>query len=280
MSSQLGETPAGAVTLTPAEFSWITTFLRRSTGIELKEGKETLVMGRLDRRLRLYELSSYTEYFQLIAGAEAVDETQTAIDLLTTNETYFFREPQHFQRLPTLLPAESEVRGRSIRIWSAASSSGEEAYTIALTLADCLANRPWHVVGSDISTRVLDTARRCLYPIEAAERIPLNLRQAHCLKGRDDHDGFFTLRSALRSQVSFVQANLLKPLPKLGEFDVVFLRNVMIYFSQETKAGLLSRVSEVLRPGGYLLIGHAESLQGLNNELELVVPSVYRKPAG
>ncbi|HST85594.1 MAG TPA: protein-glutamate O-methyltransferase CheR [Kineosporiaceae bacterium] len=264
--------------LTAKEFAWITTFLRKHTGIELKEGKQTLVMGRLDRRLRLHDLVTYTEYFQLIAGAEAPGETQMAIDLLTTNETYFFREPAHFERFPTMLPGQREIGGRPIRVWSAASSSGEEAYTVALTLAECIPDRPWEIVGSDISTRVLETARRCLYPIDAAERIPEKARRAHCLKGRGELDGLFTLRAPLRDRVSFVQANLMKPLPDLGLFDVVLLRNVMIYFSQETKAELLDRIDGLLRPGGYLLIGHAESLHGLNTRLKLIVPSVYHKP--
>ena len=279
MTSATGPVLSGAVVLTPEEFAWITTFLRRLTGIELKEGKQTLVMSRLDRRLRIYEMDSYTEYFQLIAGLESPEETQIAIDLLTTNETYFFRETEHFNLLPTLIPTPEQARGRPIRIWSAASSSGEEAYTIALTLAGCMQDRLWEVVGSDISSRVLVTARRCLYPIEAAEKIPVKARQAFCLKGRDEHEGLFTLRSELRSRVTFVQANLLKPLPQLGTFDVVFLRNVMIYFSQDTKAALLQRVEELIRPGGHLLIGHAESLHGLDNQLEQVTPSVYRKPA-
>lgn len=279
MSSALGTGLPGVTALTGAEFDWICTFLRRSTGIELKDGKQTLVMGRLERRLRRHQLSTYTEYFQLITSREAERERQIAIDLLTTNETYFFREQQHFDRLPTLLPVPDLTRGRPIRIWSAASSSGEEAYTIALTLAECIPDRSWEVIGSDISTRVLETARRCLYPIEAVDRIPEKARRAHCLKGRGDHEGLFTLRAPLRERVSFVQANLMKPLPDIGLFDVVFLRNVMIYFSQETKSALLQRVDSVLRPGGYLLIGHAESLHGLNSRLSPVVPSVYHKAA-
>jgi chemotaxis protein methyltransferase CheR len=278
MSSVLGPILTGVTPLTQPEFEWICTFLRRATGIELKDGKQTLVMGRLERRLRRHQLSTYTEYFQLIGGPDAAEETQIAIDLLTTNETYFFREPQHFDRLPGLLPDAQSTRGRPLRIWSAASSSGEEAYTIALTLAETCPDRSWEVVGSDISTRVLETARRCLYPIEAVDRIPEQPRRAHCLKGRGDHEGLFTLRAPLRERVSFIQANLMKPLPDIGLFDVVFLRNVMIYFSQETKAALLQRIDGVLRPGGYLLIGHAESLHGLNSQLSAVVPSVYHKP--
>lgn len=278
MSTVVGPSAPGSVMLTSEEFRWITTFLRRATGIELKEGKQTLVMGRLDRRLRLHEFNSYTEYFQVIGGPDAPAETQMAIDLLTTNETYFYREPQHFTRLPELFGTERETRHRPLRIWSAASSSGEEAYTIALTMAETMPNRNWEVVGTDISTRVLETARRCLYPLEAADRIPESARRAHCLKGRGDLVGLFTLAPELRAKVTFLQANLMKPLPEVGQFDVVFLRNVMIYFSQETKGDLLKRVIGVIRPGGHLLIGHAESLHGLDHGLSLVVPSVYRKP--
>ncbi len=278
MSFALGPPPLPIEVLTPEEFAWISTFLRRISGIELKPGKESLVMGRLDRRLRLHELTTYTEYFQLIGGDKAPAETQMAIDLLTTNETYFFREEQHFTQLPDLLPDEKETRGRPVRIWSAASSSGEEAYTIALTMAECAPDRIWQVVGTDISTRVLETARRCLYPIEAAGKIPEQTLRAHCLRGRGNHVGMFTLRPELRQKVSFLQANLTKPLPDLGLFDVIFLRNVMIYFSQETKAELLKRVCSVLQPGGHLLIGHAESLQGINDGLTSIAPAVYRKP--
>jgi chemotaxis protein methyltransferase CheR len=265
------------IELTAKEFAWTVDFLRNATGIELKEGKQSLVMGRLERRLRLHGLDNYTDYFQLIAGPLATDETQMAIDLLTTNETYFFREPQHFDRLPGLLPTQKQARGQPIRIWSAASSSGEEAYTIAIILAGCLPDQLWQVIGSDVSSRVLDTARRCLYPIEAAERIPEDLRQAYCLKGRGQYEGLFTLKTEIRSRVSFIQANLMTPLPDLGLFDVVFLRNVMIYFSQQTKAELLRRIDGLLRPGGFLLIGHADSLHGLNSKLVPVAPSVYHK---
>jgi chemotaxis protein methyltransferase CheR len=267
----------GPAAITTAEFAWIAAFLRKWTGIELADGKQMLVMGRLERRLRHHGLGSYAEYIQLIGGPNADDETQMAVDLLTTNETYFFREPQHFDRLPQLLPSPEETQGRPVRVWSAASSSGEEAYSIALTLARCLASRPWEVVGSDISSRVLETARRGLYPIEAAERIPEGPLRAYCLRGRGEHDGLLTVQARLRSHVSFVRVNLTRPLPDLGMFDVVFLRNVMIYFAAETKSQLLRRIGAILRPGGYLLIGHAESLSGLETGLELVVPSVYHK---
>jgi chemotaxis protein methyltransferase CheR len=264
--------------ITDAEFGWIKNFLLQQSGIELRPGKEALVVGRLERRLRHHRLNGFTAYCQLLAGPDAGEEVRTAVDLLTTNETYFFREPTHFDRLPELLPAPAAAGDRAIRVWSAASSTGEEAFTIALTLADQLGERRWEVLGTDISARVLETATRGLYPIEAATQIPDRLLKAHCLKGKDSFQGLFTLRPALRSRVSFRPANLTRQLPELGLFDVVFLRNVMIYFGLETKRLLIERIRAVLRPGGYLLVGHAESLTGIDGGLRPVVPSVYQNP--
>lgn len=261
--------------LSPDEFAWISAFAEKWTGIEFRDGKQTLITGRLERRLRHHGLDSYTEYFRLLGRPEAPQETTIAIDLLTTNETYFFREPNHFERLPYLLPAPRA--DRPVRVWSAASSTGEEACTIALTLADHLGlDQAWEVVGTDISTRVLDTARRGLYPVEAAERIPERLRKTFCLKGRDEYDGLFTLRPELRKRMSFHRANLTRDLPDLGLFDVVFLRNVLIYFGQETKYDLLLRLAQQVRAGGFIVIGHAETLSGLDLPFVMAEPTVYR----
>jgi chemotaxis protein methyltransferase CheR len=258
------------------EFEWLRQFLFERTGIELKEGKQPMVMGRLDRRLRHHQLDSYAEYIQLLAGGDPA-EIQMAVDLLTTNETYFFREPQHFDFLRKAfsgrrLPAEP------IRIWSAASSSGEEAYTIAMVLAATLpAGQAWEILGTDISTRVLETARRGMYPIEAAGKIPTPFLREYCLRGRDDYEGFLAIDNALRSRVSFRAANLTDLPADLGTFDVIFLRNVMIYFGVETKRALVTRLVEMLRPGGYLLVSHSETLNGMTAGLRIVQPSVYRR---
>jgi chemotaxis protein methyltransferase CheR len=263
--------------LTPTEFGWIQRFLRERTGIELKTGKEALVMGRLDRRLRHHGLVSYTEYFRLLGDGGDVDETRMATDLLTTNETYFFREPAHFSFLREWAARRGRAAG-SVRIWSAASSTGEEAYSIAMTLADALpAQQHWEIVGTDISTRVLETARRGMYPIAAAPKIPRDLLQQHCLRGRDEFDGFLAIAASLRSQVRFEPANLLDLPVSLGQFDLIFLRNVMIYFELDTKRDLIARVERMIRPGGYLIISHSETLSGIQTGLKLVSPSIYRR---
>ncbi|HEY6797755.1 MAG TPA: CheR family methyltransferase [Kineosporiaceae bacterium] len=264
--------------LTAAEFAWLTDFLRGRTGIELKPGKEPMVMGRLDRRLRHHDLPTYTKYFQLLADGDPL-ETQLAVDLLTTNETYFFREPKHFDFLREVYSAMPR-RPQPVRIWSAASSTGEEAYTVAMTLADCLpAGQAFELLGTDISSRVLETARRAMYPIEAAEKIPARFLREYCLRGRDEFEGFLAIDRRLRERVTFLEANLNDLRGDFGTFDVIFLRNVMIYFGQQTKRDLVARATGMLRPGGYLIISHAETLNGIQGPLRLVRPSVYQLAA-
>jgi chemotaxis protein methyltransferase CheR len=276
MTRPAGGGCAQAIPLTDREYAWFTVFLRRRSGIELREGKQTLVTSRLEPRLRHHGLTAYGDYFRMLGGPDAAAETRIAVDLMTTNETYFFREPQHFEQLPELIAASAGA-GRPVRVWSAASSTGEEAYSIALTLAECAKNRSWEVVGTDLCTRVLSTARRGLFPLESARsRIPEPLLRAHCLRGRGEYEGLLTLVPALRARVTFRRVNLTRPLPELGSFDVVFLRNLLIYFAADTKRQVVDRIAATLRPGGCLLIGHAETLTGLGSTLRAVRPSVYR----
>jgi chemotaxis protein methyltransferase CheR len=265
--------------LTAEEFGWLTEFLRARTGIELKPGKEAMVMGRLDRRLRHHDLATYRDYFRLLAQGDPL-ESQIAVDLLTTNETYFFREPKHFEFLREIFTGMLR-RSEPVRIWSAASSTGEEAYTIAMTLADSLPpSQPWELVGTDISSRVLETARRGMYPIEAADKIPAGLLREYCLRGRDEYDGFLAIDRRLRERVTFRDANLIDLRGDYGSFDVIFLRNVMIYFGQETKRELVARLTRHLRPGGHLIISHSETLNGFQGPLRLVRPSIYQLAGG
>lgn len=260
--------------ISPDEFAWLTKFLHSLTGIELKPGKEAMVMGRLDRRLRHHGVGSYREYFRIVADGDAL-ETRLMVDLLTTNETSFFREPAHFEFLDDWL--RTVPAGRKVRVWSAASSSGEEVWTIAMTLAERLGtDGAFEIVGTDISTRVLDTARRALYPVEAAQRIPQQILRKYCLRGRDEFEGYLAISPDLTKHATFVHANLIDLPTDLGMFDVVFLRNVMIYFNQETKAKLVGRVEQMIRPGGYLFVSHSESVNGLGSSLRMIRPSVYR----
>lgn len=267
---------AAPVALKKNEFEWISRFLYERTGIALNDGKQALVMGRLDKRLRKRNLLSYSEYFALLGRPGYEDETTVAIDLLTTNETYFFREPKHFDFLKNVAFPQYQ-RQKQIRIWSAASSSGEEAYTIAMTLAEYFQGSDWEVIGTDISTRMLEKAQRGLYPMVAADKIPRTLLKKYCLKGRDEFDEFFLMDSTIRQRVHFSIANLIEPLPELGLFEIIFLRNVMIYFDKDTKKRLVEKITTKLRTGGYFIVSHSESLNGLDSPLKLIAPSIYQK---
>lgn len=259
------------------EFRQFQSWIYQAAGISLSDAKKALVAGRLFKRLKFHQLSSYGDYFRFIMSGGSTAELQIALDLLTTNETYFFREPKHFdflrdQVLPNLAP------GRACRIWSAASSSGEEAYTIAMTLAEALVSKPWDVFGSDISSHVLAIARAGHYPMARARNIPEPLLKKYCLKGTGRQEGTFLIDRPLRSHVEFAQVNLNHPLPDVGMFDVIFLRNVMIYFDQETKQQVVSRILPQLKSGGYFMVSHSESLNGVTDQLTLIKPSIYQKP--
>lgn len=258
------------------EFNWIRDYLYRQVGIVLNDSKHAMVSGRLDKRLRYHGFTSYSEYFRLFDKPGFEQETSMAIDLLTTNETYFFREPKHFDFL-TQHFFPNHPAGQSLRIWSAACSSGEEAYTLAMLAAEYSRTRQWEIIGTDISQRVLEKARHALYPLNAAEKIPMPLLKKYCLKGSEEFEGFLLIVPNLRERVSFISANLNDKLPGLGQFDVIFLRNVMIYFDMPTKQRLVERMQTYLRPGGYFFTSHSESLNGIKSDLKLVTPSIYRK---
>lgn len=264
------------ITLSDDEFVLFQKLLYDLSGISLAPAKKPLVSGRLEKRLKHHGLGSYRDYFRLVTGNDGKMELQIALDLLTTNETYFFREPKHFEFLRTrVLPAAKG--GRPFRVWSAASSSGEEAYSIAMTLADVLQDRPWEVLGTDISSRVLEKARSGHYVMERAKHIPPGYLSRYCLKGVCSQEGTFLVDKKLRGRVQFMQMNLNAPLPRMAEFDVIFLRNVLIYFDVETKRRVVGRLLSLLKRGGYFMVGHSESLNGIADSLEPLMPAIYRK---
>lgn len=265
------------ISLSDSEFSRFRRFIHETAGIHLSDAKKTLVNNRLAGRLRARGLASYGDYYDLITGGADMQELQTAVDLLTTNETYFFREPKHFDFLRRLLE-KRPAGGKPFRVWSAASSSGEEAYSIAMLLADLLGDQPWEVFGSDLSARVLAKARIGHFPMERASHVPKDYLRRFCLKGTGPEAGTLLVNRELRARVSFEQINLVQPLPDVGQFDVILLRNVMIYFNKATKSTVVASLLNVLRPGGHFIIGHTETLHEINNTLETVAISIFRKP--
>jgi chemotaxis protein methyltransferase CheR len=263
--------------ITDQEFIQFKRFIFEAAGITLSSSKKALVSGRLAKRLQHCQLDSYSAYFQLLSSGKAQEEVQTAVDLLTTNETYFFRELAHFEFLREQALAAAG-RSQPFRVWSAASSTGEEAYSIAMVLADCLQGTPWEVFGSDISTRVLQGARCGHYSLQRTRNIPPSYLRRFCLKGIGPQQGTLLIERSLRNKVKFIQVNLNEALPDLGMFDIIFLRNVMIYFNDETKRQVVARVLSLLKAGGHFCIGHSESLNEISNAVQLLQPAIYRKP--
>ncbi len=265
------------IALSDSEFTQFQRFIFDAAGITMAEGKKALVSGRLAKRLAHHGLDSYGEYFAMLAGGRHAAEVQMAVDLLTTNETYFFRESKHFDLLRQLA---EQAKGSSapFRVWSAACSSGEESYSIAMVLADVLEARPWEVFGTDISTRVLERARRGHYPMDRASQTPPDYLKRYCLKGNGSEAGTLLVEKPLRSRVQFAHLNLNETLPpSLPQFDVIFLRNVMIYFSTETKRQVVARLLTKLKPSGHFLVGHSETLNDISNAVAPQGPSIYVK---
>lgn len=270
----------GTVTsaITDQEFALFQRLIYKIAGISLNESKRDLVVGRLAKRLRHHSLTNYTSYYRMLASGERPEELQTMVDLLTTNETYFFREPGHFAFLRNeILPRRRS--DATFRVWSAACSSGEEPYSIAMLLADTLGDAPWNVAGSDICTKVLGRALTGHYALERTEGIPPEYMRRYCLKGVRSQAGTFLVAPELRQRTTFHQINLMQPVDAaIGEFDVVFLRNVMIYFDAPTKARVVHNLLPRMKPGAHLIIGHSETLNGITDRVVGLRPTIYRKP--
>lgn len=265
------------IRLGDGEFRRIRDLLHAQAGIALSSSKQALVSGRLQRRLNQLGLDSYSAYLQRIEGAANQQEWQQAVDLLTTNETYFWREPVHFERLQQQAAGEP---GREFRVWSAACSSGEEVYSIAMALGALRASGrgpAFRILGSDISQRVLQRAARAHYPLQRAERLPGDLLRRYCLRGTGAQTGTLLIAAELRRQVEFAHINLVEPLPTIGPFDAVFLRNVLIYFDAPTKARVVAAICQRLRPGGRLYVGLAEGLSAQQCGLHAEAPGVYMR---
>ena len=243
-------------------------------GIHLPDQKRTLISNRLWKRLQARGVNRFRDYYDLINRRDEQDELNLALELITTNETYFFREPRHFDYLKDqILPS---LRDRSeVRIWSAACSSGEEIYSIAMVLSEQRGNN-WELLGSDVNLSMLERARLGIYLDQRTDQIPESYRRRFCRRGIGPHEGRLRIVPELRSRIRLQQIRLHEPLPDVGIFDVIFLRNVMIYFDERTRARVVQQVAAHLAPGGYLFVGHAESLHGIGSQLAPVQPAIYR----
>lgn len=255
-------------------------------GIALGDDKHNLVANRLRRRLTALGLGTYDEYCELLAADRSGAELEALIDLITTNHTVFFREPDHFRFLgervlPVLGPALARA-GKPVRLWSAACASGEEPYTMAMVAAEAQRRTQgfqWRLLGSDISRTMVETATRGVYAADRLQGVPAELVPRYFLRGVRSQDGYVRIDAELQRQVRFDRINLLDAVYPIGELQhVIFCRNVMIYFDEESRAKVVKQLVRHLLPGGYLFVGYSESLGGIAHGLEAVSHGVYRKP--
>ena len=263
------------------EFLAFRELLYKESGIYLPDSKRSLVAGRLASRLRLLQCNTYHDYYRIIAGQvrdfpNYQAEKHKAVDLLTTNETFFCREQSHFDFIvEKVLP---QYRNKTLHCWSAASSTGEEAYTLAMTLFEHH-HGDFDILGTDINDEVVAKARSATYALKDSQKIPRHLLQKYCLKGTGSKANTFKFSPKVRRVCRFMEANLMSLPTNLGKFDIVFIRNVMIYFNHESKVRVMRNVIDRLNPNGWVILSHAETLNGVTNELKPIIPSVYQKPA-
>ena len=265
--------------LSAADFEQISRLARERFGLDLKRGKEDLVAARLGKKMRELRLRGFREYLRHVQEDRTGEALIGLIDALTTNHTGFLREPAHFDFLRRQLLPGLAARGR-IDIWCAAAASGEEPYTIACSLLEELgpgARFKARILASDISTRALAAARTGAYAAERMQAVPEDWRRKYFERLHGDARFAWRVRPEVAQMVEFRRINLIEPLPPTPLFAVIFCRNVMIYFDRATQEGVVRRLAGRLEPGGHLLLGHAESLTGMNHGLDYVRPAVYRK---
>ncbi|MEW6542931.1 MAG: protein-glutamate O-methyltransferase CheR [Nitrospirota bacterium] len=265
--------------ITDEEFERFRSLVYRESGINLSQSKRSLLVSRLSKRLRALGIETFQAYYEHVLEDRGGEFTQM-LDCVATNKTDFFREPVHLEFLrDRILPALETAK--RVRIWSSACSSGEEPYSIAITLCDGIAAPlRWDckILASDLSTRVLAQAASGIYEAERVRELPPGTIRRHFLKGRGAHAGTVKVKPHLSDLVRFRRINLMDDhYPIKSQLDVIFCRNVMIYFDRATQQRLAAKFHRYLRPGGYLFIGHSESLQWVEHPFRPVAPTIYQK---
>ncbi|RCK79097.1 MAG: Chemotaxis protein methyltransferase CheR [Candidatus Ozemobacter sibiricus] len=279
---------AGLTEMSPAEFRRMSEFIYQRWGIHLPPSKKALLEGRLRKRLHQLRLPGFKEYCQYLFSPEGMArEALEMVDLVTTNKTEFLREPDHFEYLtatvlPTLAADQTGGTGDRFLVWSAGCSSGEEPYTLAMVLSEFAASHPhfrFRILATDISARMLAIARDGIYPEERIAPVPLEWRRRYLMRSKDPARRVVRFTPEIRARITFQRLNLMEVGTQVREtFQIIFCRNVIIYFDRFTQEKLLREFYRRLPPGGYLFLGHSETLTGLDIPLLNVAPTVYRKP--
>ena len=272
------------IELSNAEFTKLGNFIYSNYGIKMPIAKKELLKARLQSRLRANNIESFKEYCEYIfSGKDGESEIIHMIDVVSTNKTDFFREPAHFEHMTTVLLPDYSAKnpGRELKIWSSACSSGEEAYTIGMVVnefSDTKSKIDFSILGTDISTRILERAARAVYLEDRILPIPLHMKKKYLLRNVNAEKTDFRIVPELRKKTRFQRLNLMDNaygVPK--DFDIVFCRNVLIYFDRETQEKVLNKLCSHLKTGGTFFLGHSESITGLNLPLKQIKPTVFIK---
>ncbi|HKK48288.1 MAG TPA: CheR family methyltransferase [Alkalispirochaeta sp.] len=274
-----------SVSLNEEQFRRLSRFIEGEVGIKMPPAKRIMLESRLQKRLRALQLSSFDEYVRHVFDHDG-DEIIHMIDVVTTNKTDFFREADHFTFLRDRILPEHFPQGwgesSPLKAWSSASSTGEEAYTLGIVLAEFRRLNPrfdFRILGTDISTAVLATARKGVYPVGRIDPVDQTLRKRYFLRSRDSAADLVRVKPVLRERASFHRLNLMAPtFPIRDRFHIIFCRNVIIYFERPRQEELLRKLYNYLVPGGFLFLGHSETLAGIDLPVESVAPTVYRRP--
>jgi chemotaxis protein methyltransferase CheR len=263
-----------------AEYEFIRKTVYDHSRINLGTEKKALVAARVTKRLRALKLPDFDIYCQYLRSSKGKRELPFLVEAISTNHTHFFRESRHFDFLREVAIPKWKAQGvGAIRIWSAAASSGEEPYTIGIVLAEALGFKvDWRILATDISMRMLDLARGAIYSADRLSHVPVDSRRRYFQRGVGASDGKFRVKDEIRRRIEFAQINLLQSLyPFVSQFDVIFCRNVMIYFDRETQQALVEKMTPFMMNGSYLMIGHSETLTGIRHSLTAVEPAIYEK---
>lgn len=267
-------------------FNKLGKFIQNEYGIKMPPAKKIMLQSRLQKRLKVLGYQSFEEYYDYIFSPEGHLEIVQMIDVVSTNKTDFFREPAHFDHLvehvlPKLRDPFSETPTKLLNVWSAGCSTGEEPYTIAMVLNEYAAqmqNFSYHITATDISTRVLSYARDAIYAESKIDPVPMSLRKKYLLRSKDPQKSLIRIHPLLREKIYFKRLNFMDDSFNLKKkFDIIFCRNVVIYFDMETQKKLFTKFARYLNPKGYLFIGHSETLNGLDLPFEPVAPTIYQK---
>ncbi|MBW1739584.1 MAG: protein-glutamate O-methyltransferase CheR [Deltaproteobacteria bacterium] len=272
--------------LSDRDFRRFSDLVYKRCGINLHEGKKELVRARLGKRLRETGFKDFNAYYKFLTQKDNGHELVKMLDAISTNLTSFFREEKHFDFLnqvvfPSYVAGRNGKRLQRLRFWSAGCSSGEEPYSLAISLLEYFGDSPGFdikILGTDISTKVLAQAKGGVYPAARLERMPSSVVRKYFQRGYGRQEGYFRVKLSVRAMVEFRRLNLIEPFPFKEAFNLILCRNVMIYFDKSTQQTLANKFYDALTEEGYLFIGHSETLTGINHQFKYIRPSVYQKP--